>query len=212
MKQYLVFLAKTLPKYPTAVKGSYCLPKELDYAFNGGIEQKEEALQKIADHMGYFLGLLNSVKVRFIEKVEDGERNIIYINEKGGASIKTTPVKGTQYSGLYEAYGPGHKYITITNDRTYYLIHFLAVLAHEVTHNYLYHHNIRPPKNLDNEILTDLAAVYLGFGEILYKGYLPSNHIKNVLGYIDAQTIKKAMSLVRIRKSKICGPLIKFFE
>jgi hypothetical protein len=39
-----------------------------------------------------------------------------------------------------------------------------AVLAHEVTHIFLHRHGIRFPDTLENEILTDTAAVYLGIG------------------------------------------------
>jgi hypothetical protein len=39
-----------------------------------------------------------------------------------------------------------------------------AILAHEVTHVFLHRHGIRLPDTLENEILTDTAAVYLGVG------------------------------------------------
>lgn len=39
-----------------------------------------------------------------------------------------------------------------------------AVLAHEVTHVFLYRHGIQLPDILENELLTDTAAAYLGVG------------------------------------------------
>jgi hypothetical protein len=39
-----------------------------------------------------------------------------------------------------------------------------AILAHEITHVFLHRHGIRIPDTLENEILTDTAAVYLGVG------------------------------------------------
>lgn len=39
-----------------------------------------------------------------------------------------------------------------------------AILAHEATHIFLHRHGIRFHDNLENEILTDTAAVYLGVG------------------------------------------------
>jgi hypothetical protein len=39
-----------------------------------------------------------------------------------------------------------------------------AVLAHEITHVFLHRHGIRFPDTLENELLTDTAAVYLGIG------------------------------------------------
>ncbi len=46
-----------------------------------------------------------------------------------------------------------------------------AVLAHEVMHLYLYYQGIHKQDTLDNEVLTDTAAVYFGYGEYLYQGY-----------------------------------------
>lgn len=47
----------------------------------------------------------------------------------------------------------------------------IAVLAHEVMHLHLYYEGIRRRDNWENEVLTDTAAVYCGFGEYMYKGY-----------------------------------------
>lgn len=47
----------------------------------------------------------------------------------------------------------------------------IAVLAHEAIHLHLYYEGIRMRDTWENEILTDTAAVYCGFGEYIYKGY-----------------------------------------
>lgn len=47
----------------------------------------------------------------------------------------------------------------------------IAVLAHESIHLHLYYEGIRLRDTWENEILTDTAAVYCGFGEYIYKGY-----------------------------------------
>jgi len=39
-----------------------------------------------------------------------------------------------------------------------------AILAHEITHVFLHRHGIRMADTLENEILTDTTAVYLGVG------------------------------------------------
>lgn len=46
-----------------------------------------------------------------------------------------------------------------------------AVLAHEVMHLYLYYQGISKQDTLNNEVLTDTAAVYYGYGQYLYEGY-----------------------------------------
>lgn len=47
----------------------------------------------------------------------------------------------------------------------------IAVLAHEAIHLHLYYTGIQLKDTWENEILTDTAAVYCGFGEYIYKGY-----------------------------------------
>lgn len=49
----------------------------------------------------------------------------------------------------------------------------LAVLAHELTHLYLFNHTIDLSKKsvLDNELLTDIAAIYLGLGKLILNGH-----------------------------------------
>jgi len=191
------YLKDTLPGNPTAVSGLYSLPKALDYTFNGPIHQKEGALQKISDHMGHFLGLLNRVKVSLVEKRESGSKShTVFITDNNGnigKETKTEFIEEEKYAGLYKVRGFDHGEITIVNDRSFYLTHFLSVLAHEVTHNYLYHHHLNVPDRIDSEEMTDLAAIFLGFGITILRGYEPSPAISCRLGYIDVSTIKRAI-------------------
>lgn len=191
------YLKDSLPGKPTAVSGLYFLPKALDHAFNGPTHQKEAALQKITDHMGHFLGLLKRVKVSFMEKRESGAKiHTVFIADEGGNIGKETKsefIEEEKYAGLYKVRGFDHGEITIVNDRTFYLTHFLSVLAHEVTHNYLYHHHVNAPDKIDSEEMTDLAAIFLGFGSTILRGYEPSPAISCRLGYIDVSTIRRAI-------------------
>jgi len=193
----LKYLKDSLPNEPTAVKGCYSLPKAFNEAFNGPMKQKEFALQQISDHMGYFLGLIKSVKVIFVEKREDlVKSHSIFIGDNLGnvaEASKSELFQEERYAGLYKITGYDHREITIVNDRTFYLIHFLSVLAHEVTHNYLYHHQVTSEGRFDSEVLTDLAAIYLGFGGTILRGYAPSSAISCRLGYIDVATIRRAI-------------------
>ena len=55
---------------------------------------------------------------------------------------------------------------------SYYNLDVLtAVLAHEVMHLFLFYNGVSKRDALENEVLTDTAAVYFGFGEYLKKGY-----------------------------------------
>lgn len=47
----------------------------------------------------------------------------------------------------------------------------VAVLAHEAIHLHLYYEGISLRDTWENEILTDTAAVYCGFGKYIYRGY-----------------------------------------
>ena len=53
----------------------------------------------------------------------------------------------------------------------YTLDSIIAVLAHEAIHLHLYYKGIRMKDTFENEVLTDTAAVYCGFGEYMYRGY-----------------------------------------
>jgi len=147
--------------------------------------------------MGHFLGLLNRVKVSFVEKRESGQKthSVFVADDEGniGKETKSEFIEEEKYAGLYKIRGFDHGEIIIVNDRTFYLIHFLSVLAHEVTHNYLYHHHINVPEEIDSEELTDLAAIFLGFGSTILRGYEPSPAIPCRLGYIDVTTIRRAI-------------------
>lgn len=209
------YLKDSLPVKPTAVSGLYSLPKAFDHAFNGPTPQKEAALQKISDHMGHFLGLLNRVRVSFVEKREGGEKThtVFVADNEGNVGEKTTSefIEEEKYAGLYRVRGYDHGEIIIVNDRTFYLIHFLSVLAHELTHNYLYHHHITAPEEIDSEELTDLATIYLGFGSVILRGYEPSSAISCRLGYIDVPTIRRSfLQAYSLRDWKVNDIVRKF--
>lgn len=53
----------------------------------------------------------------------------------------------------------------------------LAVLAHEITHIFLHRHRLAFPDTLENEILTDTAATYLGLGTLILNGYSENQRI-----------------------------------
>lgn len=76
----------------------------------------------------------------------------------------------------------------------------IAVLAHESIHLHLYYEGIHLKDTWENEILTDTAAVYCGFGEYIYKGYAVMRgefaFSYQKVGYIkqeDVQYIQKVM-------------------
>lgn len=66
----------------------------------------------------------------------------------------------------------------------------LAILAHEVCHKLIYLHGIDfPNMQIVNEVYTDLCTLYIGFGDLIIKGYKTISHesdttTTHMLGYL----------------------------
>lgn len=203
IQENLEFLKSHLPSKPTAVDGFYKLPKEFsNNVIDSGYSQN--SLQKISDHMGYFLGILKSVRVTFVEATSDPR----WIVSSGGNVYIDN--NNPNVSGLYRVTGYDHSEILLIKKNKYQLKHLLAILAHEYTHHYLHQYNIRKNNADENEILTEVATAYLGIGQFLVNGYKPivwtSDNYNYVLvsgytthkmsvGYVTPGTIKKAIIL-----------------
>ncbi|MBQ8596221.1 MAG: hypothetical protein IJ409_00385 [Lachnospiraceae bacterium] len=76
----------------------------------------------------------------------------------------------------------------------------IAILAHEAAHLHLFYKGIRLKNDWENEILTDTATVYYGFGEYMYKGYSVLRgefaFTYQKVGYISQEDVKYIMSLL----------------
>lgn len=76
----------------------------------------------------------------------------------------------------------------------------IAILAHEATHLQLYYKGIRMKDEWENEILTDTATVYYGFGAYMYQGYSVLRgefaFTYHKVGYISQADVKYIMSLL----------------
>lgn len=108
-----------------------------------------EALNQEAKRMMDFIGLTSyKPKCKFEELKEGIGGNTLCCNNNIEVEINVS----TKYRNNLEA--------------------CLAVLAHEVCHKYLYVHGIYYPIEIINEIYTDLCTMYVGFGNIIKKGYI----------------------------------------
>jgi len=67
-------------------------------------------------------------------------------------------------------HGKKQVFIEISEEILKFKDAILAILAHEVTHEYLYINNISFSNKYENEILTDIAAIFLGFGKLMLNG------------------------------------------
>jgi len=112
-----------------------------------------EALQRLVDSIVLHTGVFNFVQV-FVEEADSG--NTV---------------------GLYTTYGRMVREIYLYRNNKYRIEQIMAILAHECTHNFLYYHNLEHSSEEENEILTDVTAVCLGFGPLLLAGYKPVKEI-----------------------------------
>jgi len=201
IREILLSLRTNLPERPTVVNSLYSLPAE----FVVDVLQSnysQSSLQKISDHIGYYLGILKSVKITFVEERADNK----WVSASDG--VVTGGTSNSPISGLYKTIGFDHSEILLVKKCKYKLKHVLAILAHEYTHNYLYHHNINRPTESENEILTDLTAAYLGLGHLLIQGYKPISWAGDYwnfgfyhgytaytlsIGYVTPKTIRRAI-------------------
>ncbi len=71
----------------------------------------------------------------------------------------------------------------------------LAVIVHEFCHFYLDSSGIELVNTRENEILTDTASVYFGFGQVMREGYRPKFSVRDGqntwsrIGYLDVKGI-----------------------
>ena len=83
----------------------------------------------------------------------------------------------------------------------------ISVLAHESTHHLLLSNGIELAERIENESLTDVTTMLLGFREYMYEGY----KIANTLQYEGTNTIfvdKRAVGYLTPNDIKYAGKII----
>ena len=207
---FLAFLRSKLPINPTATNVPYILPFKIT---DNQIYQDDLVvnLQRIADHMGYYLLVLKKVKVFYKLLYYDAQ---IYGKEK----IFTCDSNGSIFvhdnysdaAGHYSQLSPDVYAVTINKKKGYKVKHLIGILVHEMMHHYLSHYNIRKTNINENEILTDIASAYLGMGHLLLEAYSTiewtSDHWKKDdqrghtlhqtwIGYVTTETLRVAIAI-----------------
>lgn len=71
-----------------------------------------------------------------------------------------------------------------------------AVLAHELSHKFLRDHNIEKQETAENELLTDITSIYLGFGACVLKGIQGD---EGKLGYLSFDEFAIAYDIISYR-------------
>lgn len=93
-------------------------------------------------------------------------------------------------------------FIEVSEDVLKYKDSTLATLAHEITHKYLQINGISLPDEKLNEILTDTASVYLGFGRIMLNGCenYTTRHEKN---FNSERTITETLTTGYLKRDEL---------
>lgn len=171
--QNLDFLQQKLPKKST--KANYQLSKQLleinYYSFTP--DKLQQSLQNIADKMRAHLQIQRPIKILTMKNVEGG---------------KFERIDGLNCIYINES-------LVNQNYRQK-----VAILAHEMSHYYLiYQHGIQLPTVDENELLTELNAIYTGLGLLLLDGYKifekrSGNTLhKSKVGYIKTDIVRKTI-------------------
>jgi hypothetical protein len=124
----------------------------------GTTDVLNKAMHMLANHIGYS-------HCPIIEDWE-GPINPIVTMDYDYASTDEPP-------GLIKYNGPYRSRIQICITNKHSPLTIGAILAHELTHYYLFNKEISLPEENENERFTDLATIYLGLGKLTLNGYEP---------------------------------------
>jgi len=165
--KYITYCENLITKGVLFIKDTYTPPIKISF--------NKDSIERVADNMLEFLSLpKGSVKILIHYTCDD------FWNVRGGNFFYHDPTiknkenetdKGPGY--YYYAYGSDKREIHLYDRCIYRPEHLLAILAHEITHHFMNLNSIEAPTQEENEILTDVLAIYLGFGKILSEGYAP---------------------------------------
>jgi len=145
----------------------------------------------------YVLELFNEILKHMKLEKEELKLKINYISSRNDLS----------YAGLY-CESNAIKDI-ILNIRTNMNIDtIISVLAHESTHHLLLSNGIELEKRSENECLTDITTILLGFQKYMVEGY----KMANTLQYVGTNTIlvdKRAVGYITSKDIKYAGKVMK---
>ena len=114
--------------------------------------------------------------------------------------------KNLSYAGLYSEKNEIKDVTLIIRSNTN-IDTIISVLAHESTHHLLLSNGIELAERIENESLTDVTTMLLGFREYMYEGY----KIANTLQYEGTNTIfvdKRAVGYLTPNDIKYAGKII----
>ena len=169
--------------------GKYTIPENIRQRLNENCLDRNNVLM-----------LINSMMGHMHLPYEEIDLNIT-IDRSADRNVRFKPL------GEYVFYGvPGQNQINITLTEEDTADSVAALLSHEMSHHHLYHKWIVIQPELENEIFTDIAAVYFGFAMYMLERYSDSvvKHVSffemmsmrnkvQTIGYIDEEQIRYTM-------------------
>lgn len=182
MDEMIDFIHSVLLRKGMDFDGSYIIPENIiSEVTKSGFEQK--AVQKLARDMLRFIKTPENVVVHIHNEYEN-----FYWNVKGSSFVTYDSTRQDERAkidgnkpGYYYSCGTGNREIHLFKKHNYTVQHILAILAHEISHHFLNTHSISMEPEEKNEVLTDVTAIYLGFGQLLLEGYKPVKWITDEL-------------------------------
>lgn len=128
----------------------------------GTNEALNDAMRMLATHIG-------SLNCPIIEDWKGLENPLVVLERD--YSVNDEP------PGLIYYDGPNRSRIKLCITNKHSPLIMAAILAHELTHYYLFDRGIILPDEAENERFTDLATAYLGLGKLTLNGYYPISWI-----------------------------------
>ncbi len=170
LKKYINLSKKCLKKLNIDINRKFILNQDL-----------ERHLRYSRFSEKYVLELFNEILKYMNLNSENITLKINYISSKYYMKYAGWYIEDTNNKKLREIT------INIQNDMTMDTV--ISILAHECTHYLLMSNNIKLKERIQNECLTDVTAVVLGFGKYMVEGYKISNRV--IYDEINHRSIKK---------------------
>lgn len=160
----------------------YCFPKNIGaaYELSRDFGKRQSIINDLTQTICFYIGILSAPQVRLVAQE-------FYSGKDGQLKKGTKEQAGAYYVTSAE------QIITITysHEKSLKFETAAAIVAHECCHHYMHMHDIQS-SIVDDEILTDLTAVYLGLGFSLLDGYFSQ---EMALGYLSKDTLQRSLKL-----------------
>ena len=121
-------------------------------------------------------------------------REDTFVVDEDGTAARAVPNDGS--TGNYGRTAKGRARIQIDINEHYTPETVFAITCHECMHHYLGNRHISLPDKNENEVLTDVATIFFGFGGYMAEGYRPIEYYPEpdqrrtmTVGYVDFITI-----------------------